>query len=478
MKTRLRSITAVGAFGLAACAPARSGQEPAAKAHVASASSATESTENALTLASASATPSSVPPQEVARPRPKSYAKATISASSTIVCTLAEAIPECFRIDSGESVLLPLARAKQVAVARDAVCLLADGDGPGGEVRCTSGFDESLLRGATQLFPARYGEDLCVSKLDGTIQCSYQFPFAWADKREGVRRAGPHRFDAEPGSLVVTDLYAHPTSPFCWLDAVNKQPQRCGESPPERAMLQISPHLYHTCGILTAKRELLCWNGGMYGNTAWIKHEPKQFKVGPLRHLVDGLYGLLDNGAVLRWADRDTALDDGGVVGPDIYSALEQPSLIAPPGSFVAIDGSLDQVCGVTIEGAIRCAGRFAVTKPQRVGGLGEVSEISAAGDVSCAREKSGTVRCWGRPSSIAGASWWSPKEVPATHGFTAPTGEAAVGAGISVPKEVEGRVIVSGAKHSCALVDGAVLCWGERGHGQLGTGYWHEVRR
>jgi alpha-tubulin suppressor-like RCC1 family protein len=90
---------------------------------------------------------------------------------------------------------------------------------------------------------------------------------------------------------------------------------------------------------------------------------------------------------------------------------------------------------------------------------LGAVTEVSAGGSHTCARQTPGNVRCWGSNSD-------------------GQLGNVLLGPGArsTVPVEVTGissaLQVSAGQDHTCAvLVGGTVSCWGDNSGGELGTG-------
>jgi alpha-tubulin suppressor-like RCC1 family protein len=92
---------------------------------------------------------------------------------------------------------------------------------------------------------------------------------------------------------------------------------------------------------------------------------------------------------------------------------------------------------------------------PAAVDGLNDAVEIAIGGSTSCARTRSGSVRCWGQNSSgMVGDGTTTDRAAP-----------------VEV-KGLSGVVAISLSwSHACARLDtGEVACWGENFFGQLGS--------
>jgi alpha-tubulin suppressor-like RCC1 family protein len=125
--------------------------------------------------------------------------------------------------------------------------------------------------------------------------------------------------------------------------------------------------------------------------------------------------------------------------------------------------------CALATNGAVRCwgdnaSGELGVgTKAQRpapvlVSGLGSgMQAVAAKGAYTCALTPTGTVRCWGdNLHGQLGDGTTLQRLTPVT--------VTGLGSGV--------QQIAAGNAHTCALTgEGAVLCWGDNRHGQLGDG-------
>lgn len=125
--------------------------------------------------------------------------------------------------------------------------------------------------------------------------------------------------------------------------------------------------------------------------------------------------------------------------------------------------------CALTTNGAVRCwgdnsSGELGVgtttqrPAPVQVSGLGSgMQAVAAKGAYTCALTAMGTVRCWGDNShGQLGDGSIIRRLTPVT--------VTGLGSGV--------QAIASGDSHTCALTAaGAVMCWGDNSHGQLGDG-------
>lgn len=125
--------------------------------------------------------------------------------------------------------------------------------------------------------------------------------------------------------------------------------------------------------------------------------------------------------------------------------------------------------CALASNGAVRCWGdnstaelgvgtNAARAAPTQVAGLGAgVQAVAAKSDFTCAVTATGAVKCWGNNNhGQLGDGTTAQRRTPVTV-----TGLAS---GV--------QAIAAANTHTCALTSaGAVLCWGDNTHGQLGDG-------
>lgn len=147
-------------------------------------------------------------------------------------------------------------------------------------------------------------------------------------------------------------------------------------------------------------------------------------------------------------------------------------------GEAISVDVSSDHSCAALRDGTVRCWGRGGaklgygdgdvddvgrvITPAQRgvVDVGGQVVQIAAGNDNTCALLANGAVRCWGASSGLGTKSLFS------IGAYEAP--------GSVPPVDLGGAAtqIGVGSGHACALLeDKTVRCWGRAESGKLGYG-------
>ncbi|MCA9696139.1 MAG: hypothetical protein KC431_01355, partial [Myxococcales bacterium] len=252
----------------------------------------------------------------------------------------------------------------------------------------------------------------------------------------------------------------------------------------------------HNC-VRTVSDEIICWGGGYYSGGALGYGVPLTQPLGddePANALgtvdVGGVVeamalsdrnscALLEGGSVRCWGAHTNVLgqETGEAIGDD-----EAPSSVAPldlGGPAVAIAAGGYHACAILEDQTLRCWGYnfdgqlgygnydgvgLAQT-PAEAGPvpIGEpVVDIGLGQTHTCAQGISGAVYCWGNNSR---GQLGYPEVDGAIGGELLP---AEVGS-VDLPTPI--TALAGGARHSCALVDGQVYCWGDAQFGQLGYG-------
>ncbi|MEM9713423.1 MAG: fibronectin type III domain-containing protein [Actinomycetota bacterium] len=197
----------------------------------------------------------------------------------------------------------------------------------------------------------------------------------------------------------------------------------------------------------------------------------------------DTTCALLDDGSVRCWggtAEGELGTGDPGTVDERAVGDDEDVAALSPidvGGRVVQISAGGDHVCALTEALRVRCWGSDddgALGQPgiSRIGIIdvpadhgdvdvgGDVIQVSAGADHTCALTANGRVRCWGDGSDgqlgRGNDDDVGDDETPASAG-NARLGTRAVQVSV-------------GDDHTCAItVSGAVRCWGEAAEGQLG---------
>lgn len=164
-------------------------------------------------------------------------------------------------------------------------------------------------------------------------------------------------------------------------------------------------------------------------------------------------------GAVTCWGSND-----GQQIGDNTDRQRRSPTAVAGLSStFVTTGGG--HTCAITAGGGVSCWGSNVYGQlgdgtttdhgtPVAIPGLTGVVELAAGVVHTCARTSAGAVRCWGRNQyGEVGDGTTVQKNSPVT----------AVASGATA--------LITGQRHTCAIVSGVVRCWGRNFNGQLGDG-------
>ena len=233
---------------------------------------------------------------------------------------------------------------------------------------------------------------------------------------------------------------------------------------------EISAGEGHTCAVVSDRA--LCWGSGLSGKLGHKRANPNENRKTPTQ-----VYGLTSGVTQISAGGNHTcAVVSGravcwgkggfGQLGNDTESDASTPQRVMGLTSGVTdISAGGSHTCAV-VDNAAFCWGAnwngqlgsdddLEAITPQQVGNLTSgVTDISAGFSHTCAVVDNGAL-CWGSGergkvgNNNASLSEPNPQEV---HGLTS---------GVTQ--------IIAGRKHTCAVVNGGAMCWGEGGSGQLG---------
>ena len=224
-----------------------------------------------------------------------------------------------------------------------------------------------------------------------------------------------------------------------------------------------------------------CWGSNQFGQigdgTTTDRHTPTTIDgFGSGRTAVGISAGsehtcaILDDGSVSCWGSNQF-----GQIGDGTTTDRHTPTTIDGFGSgrtAVGISAGSEHTCAILDDGSVSCwgsnqfgqIGDDSVTDrllPVSINLNGNKSATSIASGTfhTCVIVDDGSVSCWGH--SAAGQLGYGDTEFR-----WVPTPTMSLGAGRSA------IALSLGTYHTCALLDdGAVKCWGDNGHGQLGDG-------
>ena len=133
-------------------------------------------------------------------------------------------------------------------------------------------------------------------------------------------------------------------------------------------------------------------------------------------------------------------------------------------GNAIAVAAGRISTCVLLSGGAVQCweANLGAGTPtPLLVPGINDAVAVAASNGCTCAALSSGATQCWGvNKVGELGNGTTTDSAVPVTV------------TGISNAITVVCGTDIDGYNHTCALLrDGAIECWGDNSHGELGNG-------
>lgn len=252
-----------------------------------------------------------------------------------------------------------------------------------------------------------------------------------------------------------------------------------------------------TCALLV-DGQVRCWgNGGGgrlgYGNTQTIGDDETPASAGsvPLGGKatqidvgVDHACAVLESGGVRCWGvGGNGRLGYGNTTNVGDNETPASVGDVPLGGTAVQVSAGQWHTCALMTTGKVRCwgAGNFGQTGysttvdigddefPSSMGDVdvgGIATQVSAAGQHTCALLTDGSLRCWGRATygqlGTGNTTTIGDNELPSSVGPVSVNGTV-------VQVETAGYSDIS---HTCALLaDGTVRCWGTTADGQIGSG-------
>ncbi len=214
--------------------------------------------------------------------------------------------------------------------------------------------------------------------------------------------------------------------------------------------LQVSLGGWHACARMAAGT-VRCWGRGLEGQLGY--GDTNNVADGSTAVLTPALAGYLDLGGALRVES--------------IAAGAYHSCAVFEDGSAKCWGSNADGQLGYPFAGQVgdgnaqRPLPRDVATLPL---GVDRIQELRAATDSTCALFMNGRIKCWGKNS----------EGQLGTGDFMGVGGSAGRALSLGVDVSFGGApatYIALGAGHACAVVSGAVRCWGLGGFGRLGDG-------
>ena len=231
----------------------------------------------------------------------------------------------------------------------------------------------------------------------------------------------------------------------------------------------------HTCVINQSDGSVSCWGANGSGQLGDGTSGGRDLPVKPvglgtdIQDIAAGTAhscAVTSAGALMCWGDGSE-----GQLG-DNQRLVDRPAPVLVSGLTSGVKavaaGSL-HTCALMTNGTVKCWGLNDKSQlgdgttarqltPKTVPGLANVTAIAAGAKHTCAIVSGGALKCWGANlSGQVGNGTFSP--------FSSKTPQDVIGLSSGVTD------VAGGDQHTCAVVNGAVRCWGESGLGQLGIG-------
>jgi alpha-tubulin suppressor-like RCC1 family protein len=173
----------------------------------------------------------------------------------------------------------------------------------------------------------------------------------------------------------------------------------------------------------------------------------------------------VSDGQLACWGENRS-----GQLGLSDTEMRRAPEPVGDSSSWLSVSAAEEHTCAIAAPGRLYCWGNNASGQlgtrndaaqrlPTRVAGYDDWERVFTGGESSCGLRDDGLLYCWGATGQlIVGTGDVDTPEI--------------VNQPIEVMPEARFKDVSLGARHTCVIrTDGALLCWGQNGDGQLGIG-------
>jgi cysteine-rich repeat protein len=237
---------------------------------------------------------------------------------------------------------------------------------------------------------------------------------------------------------------------------------------PGAAWGQVACGQTHSCAV-RIDGTLSCWgnnaSGQLGATTASLDMAQTEVAGGPWQSVTTGSYqscAIMTDGTLWCWGDNTN-----GQLGIAKSEPRNTPAQVAGQG-WTQVSANYLHTCAVKTDGTLWCWGLNAdlqvgdslltsYVSPTQVAGT-DWAQVTTGLYHTCAVKRDATMWCWG--GNYAGQLGTATIPVIATSKTSAPV--QVIGA--------DWKSVSAGQTHTCAVaLDGALWCWGDNSHGQLG---------
>jgi alpha-tubulin suppressor-like RCC1 family protein len=381
----------------------------------------------------------------------------------------------------------PLTGVVQISASQTKTCAVIGTYPNGGAVKCW-GADYEFGTSSLPFFVCESGTGPTCSggvPLFGAKEVAVEWSHACALLHTGQVRCWGGNFDGQLGDGTTND--SNPLTTTC----------NIGCSGPLTDVAEIDVGGSHSCALLSTGK-VVCWGENSIGQ---IGDGTFTQRLSPVQVCASGSGAGCSGGSPLTGAVTLDLQSMGCVVhfgtgGLCWGDGAANPVVSSPANitGFTSLTVGADHRCGLLSDGTVWCwgengSGQVGVgttespwDDPVMVRGFAFEGGTSFTGigaqGASCGRLAAGGLKCWGLN--------WSGQGGYGTYGTTEdllnPVDVCASGSGSDCPAAGGFTQVAPGLVHTCALTEyypygGAVQCWGDGSHGQLGDGMTYSWR-